>query len=123
MLCDKRMPAGLKDRVYRMVVRPAVLCGFECWPIKKTQVQRLMVAEMITLRWMCGYMRIDRIRIWEIRNLVKVAPIEDKMRETRLRWFGLVKRRSVNAQVSRCEMNNIPACKRGMDDQRIVLTR
>ena len=36
----------MKGKVYRMVVRPAVLYGSECWPLKKTQVQRLMVAEM-----------------------------------------------------------------------------
>ena len=46
MLCDKRVPLGLKGKVYRMVVRPAVLYGSECWPLKKTQVQRLTVAEM-----------------------------------------------------------------------------
>jgi len=68
-----------------MVVRPAVLYGSECWSLKKTQVQRLMVAEMSMVRWMCGFTRIDRIRIGVIRNLSKIAPIEDKMRELRLR--------------------------------------
>ena len=38
VLCDKRMPVGLKGKVYRMVVRPAVMYGAECWPIKKAQV-------------------------------------------------------------------------------------
>ena len=85
MLCDKRMPVGLKDKVYHMVVRPAVLYGSECWPIKKTQVQRLMVAEMRMIRWMCGYTRMDRISDGAIKDLVKVAPVEDKIRETRLR--------------------------------------
>jgi len=32
-----------------------------------------------------------------------VAPLEDKLRETRLRWFGHVKRRSVDTPVRRCE--------------------
>jgi len=95
-----------------MVVRPAVLYGSECWPIKKIQVQRLMVAEMRMLRWMCVYTRINRIRNGVIRDLVKVAPIEDKVRESRLRWFGHVQR-SVNAPVRRCERINIPAGKRG----------
>jgi len=44
-----------------------------------------MVAEMMMIRWMCGYMRMDRIRNKVIRDLVKVTPIEDKMRETRLK--------------------------------------
>ena len=86
---------GLKGKVYRMVVRPAVLYGSECWPPKKTQVQLLMVAEMRMVRWMCGFTRLDRIRNGKIRGLDEVAPIEEKMRESRLRWFGHVKRRSV----------------------------
>ena len=50
VLCDKRMPVGLKGKVYHMVVIPAVLYGAKCWPIKKTHVQRLMVAEMRMIR-------------------------------------------------------------------------
>ena len=61
---------------------------------------------------MCGYTRMDKISNGVIRDLVKVAPIEDKMRETRLRWFGHVKR-SVDAPVRRCEMINISKGKRG----------
>ena len=80
MFCDKRMPIRLKGEVYRTVVRPAILYGSECWPIKKTQVQRLRDVEMRKIRWMCGYTRMDRIRNEVIRDLVKVAPIEDKMR-------------------------------------------
>jgi len=96
-----------------MVVRPAVLYGSDCWPLKKTQVQRLTVAEMRLINWMSGYTRIDRIRNGVIRDLVKVAPIGDKIRETRLRWFGHVKRRSVNAPMRRCARINIPEGKRG----------
>ena len=111
MLCDKRVSLGLKDKVYRMVVRPTVLYGSECCPLKKMQVQRLTVVEMRMIRWMCGYTRIDRIRNRVIRDLVKVAPIGDKVRQIRLQWFGHVKR-SVDAPVRGCEMINIPEGKR-----------
>ena len=74
MLCDKRVPTGLKGKVYRMVVRPAILYGSECWPLKKMQVQRLMVAEMRMVRWMCGFTRLDRIRNGVIRGLAEVPP-------------------------------------------------
>jgi len=50
--------------------------------------------------WICGYTRLDRIRNMVIRE-VGVAPIEEKMRESRLRWFGYVRRRSANELVRR----------------------
>ena len=77
-----------------MVVRPALLYRAECWLTKKTQVQRLMVAGMRMIRWMCGYTRLYRIRNVVIRERVGVTLLEDKLRETRLRWFGHVMRRS-----------------------------
>ena len=70
-----------------------------------------MVAEIRMIRWICGYMRMDRIRNGVIRDTFKVAPIKDKMRETRLRWFGHVKR-SMDAPVRICERINIPKDKK-----------
>jgi len=61
---------------------------------------------------MCSFTRVDRIRNGVIKDLAKVVPIEDKIRETRLQWFDHVKRRSVDASVRRCEMINIPGGKR-----------
>jgi len=40
------MPVGLKDKVYHMIIRLTALYGSECWSFKKTQVQKLTVAEM-----------------------------------------------------------------------------
>jgi len=62
---------------------------------------------------MCGFTRLDRTRNGVIRDLAKVAPIEEKMRESRLRWFGHVKRKSVGAPVRRWEMIDAPGSKRG----------
>ena len=62
---------------------------------------------------MCEYMRSDRIRNKVIREKVEVALIEDKMRETRLRWFGHIKRRSENRPVRKCERINLRECRRG----------
>ena len=77
-----------------------------------------MVAEMRMIRWMCGFTRLDRIRNEVMRSLAEVAPIEEKLRETRLRWFGHVKRRSVAAPVRRCEMIVSPVERDGGIDQR-----
>ena len=61
------------------------------------------VAEMRMIRWMCGHTRSDRIRNGVIRGKIGVASIEDKIREIRLRWFGHIRRRSMDAPVRRCE--------------------
>ena len=107
VLCDKKIPFRLKGRVYRMVVRLTLLYGTECWPLKKNWVQRLMVAEMRMIRWMCGYTRLDRIRNVVIREHVGVAPLEEKLRETILGWFGHIKRKSLDAPVRSGEAINL----------------
>ena len=53
------------------------------------------------------------IRNEEIRGKVGVAPIGDKMRENRLRWFGYVRRRPTEAPVKRCESMEIASSRRG----------
>ena len=54
-----------------MVVRPALLYGAECWPVKKSHVQRMRVAEMRMICWMCGHTRLDKIRNEVIRGKSK----------------------------------------------------
>jgi len=44
---------------------------------------------------------LDKIRTIVIREKVGVAPIEDKMRETMLKWFIHVKRRTKDATLRR----------------------
>ncbi|KAM3199064.1 hypothetical protein P3L10_034216 [Capsicum annuum] len=103
VLCDKKVPPKLKGKFYRVVVRPALLYGAECWPVKNSHIQKMKVAEMRMLRWMCGLTRGDRVRNETIREKVGVTSVECKMREARLRWFGHVKRRGMDAPVRRCE--------------------
>ncbi|KAF3647890.1 putative cadmium/zinc-transporting ATPase HMA2-like [Capsicum annuum] len=113
VLCDKKVPPKLKGKFYRVVVRPALLYGAECWPVKNSHTQRMKVAEMRMLRWMCGLTRRDRARNETIREKVGVTSVECKMREARLRWFGHVKRRSMDAPVRRCERLALDGFRRG----------
>ena len=103
VLCDKKIPLKLMGRVYRSVVRPTLLYGAECWPTKRSHLQWMKVAEMRMLRWICGHLILDKIRNEVIRDKIGVASIEDKIRETCLRWFGHIRRRSLDAQVRRCD--------------------
>ncbi|KAH0760290.1 hypothetical protein KY290_023783 [Solanum tuberosum] len=103
----------IKKMFYRVVVRPALLYGAECWPVKNAHVQKMHVAEMRMLRWMCGNTRSDKIRNEVIREKVGVASVVDKLRKARLRWFGHVKRRSADAPVRRCEVLVVEGTWRG----------
>ncbi|AQL05851.1 Retrovirus-related Pol polyprotein LINE-1 [Zea mays] len=99
VLCDPRVPHKLKGKFYRTIIRPAMLYGAECWPTKRRHVQQLSVAEMRMLRWICGHTRRDRVRNDDIRERVGVAPIEEKLMQHRLRWFGHIQRRPEEAPV------------------------
>ncbi|KAF3628949.1 putative prolyl 4-hydroxylase 3 [Capsicum annuum] len=103
ILCDKKVPLKLKGKFYRVAVRPAMLYGVECWSVKTSHIQKLKVAEMRMLRWMCGLTRADRVRNEIIRKKVGVVSVEEKMREVRFRWFGHVMMRGSDAPVRRCE--------------------
>ncbi|KAM7490942.1 hypothetical protein LguiA_033863 [Lonicera macranthoides] len=103
VLCDKKVPLKLKGKFYRTAVRPAMLYGTECWAVKSQHENKLSVAEMRMLRWMSGKTRKDKIRNVTIREGVGVAPITEKMVESRLRWFGHVWRRPVDAMVRRVD--------------------
>ncbi|KAF3652458.1 putative midasin-like isoform X7 [Capsicum annuum] len=103
----------LKGKFYRVAVRPTMLYGAKCWPVKNSHIQKLKVAEVRMLRWMCGLNRGDRVRNETIREKVGVASVEDKMREVRLRWFGHVIRRGTNAPVRRCEKLALDGFRRG----------
>ncbi|KAL5134644.1 hypothetical protein HKD37_03G007756 [Glycine soja] len=103
VLCDAKVLIKLKGKFYRTAVRPAILYGTECWAVKSQHENKVGVAEMRMLRWMCGKTRQDKIRNEAIRERVGVAPIVEKMVENRLRWFGHVERRPVDSVVRRVD--------------------
>ena len=62
-------------------------------------MQQLSVTEMGMLRWICGHTRMDRVRNDDIWDRLGIAPIEEKLIQHRLRWFGHVQRRPPEAPV------------------------
>ncbi|KAK3570621.1 hypothetical protein QTP86_023816, partial [Hemibagrus guttatus] len=93
VLCDRKISARIKGKVYRTVVRPAMLYGLETVSLRKRQESELEVAELKMLRFSLGVTRLDRIRNEYIRGTAHVGCLGDKVREARLRWFGHVQRR------------------------------
>ncbi|KAK3553593.1 hypothetical protein QTP70_005766 [Hemibagrus guttatus] len=93
VLCDRKISARIKEKVYKTVVRPAMLYGLETVSLRKRQESEVEVAELKMLRFSLGVTRLDRIRNEYIRGTAHVGRLGDKVRETRLRWFGHVQRR------------------------------
>ena len=46
VICDRRLPARKKEKVYSSVVRPAMVYGLETVAVTKKQVKEIKVAEM-----------------------------------------------------------------------------
>ncbi|KAI5628101.1 hypothetical protein C0J50_8339 [Silurus asotus] len=87
VVCDSRVSAKIKGKMYRSVVRPEMLYGLETVALSKRQEVELEVAELKML---------DKIRNEFIRGTAHVGCFGDKVREARLRWFGHVQRRDMN---------------------------
>ncbi|KAK3517308.1 hypothetical protein QTP70_002953 [Hemibagrus guttatus] len=109
VLCDRKISARIKGKVYRTVVRPAMLYGLETVSMRKRQESELEVAELKMLRFSLGVTRLDRIRNEYIRGTAHVGRLGDKVREARLRWFGHVQRRDKgkNSKKNRIHDNEI----------------
>jgi hypothetical protein len=68
VLCDKKVPNKLKDKFYRTAIRPTMMYDAECWATKGQHIQKISVAEMRMLRWICGHTRKDKIINDDIRD-------------------------------------------------------
>jgi hypothetical protein len=75
----KKLLNKLKDKFYRTVFRSAMMCGVECWGIKGQHIQKMSIAEIRMLCWICGYTTRDRIRNDDIQKKLGVAPIKKKL--------------------------------------------
>ncbi|KAK3521277.1 hypothetical protein QTP70_003124 [Hemibagrus guttatus] len=102
VLCDQKISARIKGKVYRTVVRPAMLYGLETVSLRKRQESELEVAELKMLRFSLGVTRLDRIRNEYIRGTAHVGRLGDKVMEARLRWFGHVQRRESDYPYAKC---------------------
>jgi hypothetical protein len=98
-VCNPRVSLKLKVKFYRIAIRPVMLYRAKYWPSKRRHVQQLSVAEMHMVRWICGHIRIDRVRNDDMRERLGVAPVEEKLMQHRLRWFEYIQRRPVDAQI------------------------
>ena len=93
VLCDRKLSARVKGKMYKSVVRPAMLYGMETVAVTERRVGKMEVAELKMVRWVLGVTRKDKIRKEYVRGTAKITKLGDKLRNARLGWYGHVKRR------------------------------
>ena len=59
VICNRRLPARVKGKVYSSVVRPAMVYGLDTVAVTKKQVEEMEVAVMKMLRFAMGVTRLE----------------------------------------------------------------
>ena len=75
------------------------------------------MSELRILRWITGKTQKDMISNEEIRLKIRVAPIDEKMRESCLKWFGHVQKRVINTLMRKSELIQVEKQKKLEEDQ------
>ena len=119
VLCDKKVPTPVKGRLYKTMVRPAMLYGMEAVAVTKRQEKQMEVAEMRMLSFPMGLTRKDKVRNEVVRERMGVGELSGKLRETRMRWYGHVTRRDDEYVGKRVQRLRIGKRKRGRPKRRI----
>ena len=57
VLCNRKLLARVKCKMYKSVVRPAMLYGMETVAVTERQVGKMEVAELKMVRWALGVTR------------------------------------------------------------------
>ena len=89
---EKCILTQVKTSIYITILKPILTYGTECWSLTMKTSSRLQAAEMKVLRTIRGVTRMDRLRNEQIRSDLSVKPLLIEIEESRLRWYGHIKR-------------------------------
>ena len=96
VMCDRKIPVELKDKLFKTIIRPAMTYGSECWAVAKKDENKFNSGEMRMLRWARGKTRLDHIRYEDIRKEAHVKPVATFLEKKILKWVGHCLRRERN---------------------------
>ena len=121
VLCDRKLSAKVKGKMYKSVVRPTMLYGMETVAVTEKQIGKMEVAELKMVRWALGVTRKDKIRNEYMRGAAKIAKLGDKLRNAKLRRYGHVKKREEDYLGKRMMEMAVPGRrKRGRPRRRLM---
>jgi hypothetical protein len=98
-LCDK----NVKIKIYKIIILPVVLYGYETWSVTLKEEYRLNVFENRVLRRIFGSKRDKMIGGWrklyneELHNLYSLLNIIRMIKSRRMRWACSTNREKRNA--------------------------
>jgi hypothetical protein len=70
---------------------------------------------MRMLRWICGHTRRDRVQNDDIHERLGVTPVEEKLVQHRLRWFGPMQQKPAKAPIRNGVIRRTNNKKRGRE--------
>ena len=89
VICDKKVPVKLTNKLYKTVIGPTLIYGSECWALHRAVQQRMHTTDMKMLRWIQGKHGKTE---WEMKSSVAMQwPIQSPhyITQKRLSWYVL----------------------------------
>ena len=87
------MPKKVKRIIHLGILRPILLYGSETWNINKTNLSKIVAADMKVIRLINQVTKMDKIRNIELYKWSRITPIATKIKNSQIQWFGHVRRR------------------------------
>ena len=89
VVCDRKLSAKAKGKMYQSVVRPAMLYGMETVAMTEKQVGKMEVAELKMVKWALGVTTKDKIKNEYVSGTEKIAKLGDKVKVYLFCYIGL----------------------------------
>ena len=79
VLCDKKLSAKVKGKMYKSIFRPTMLYRMESMAVTERQIGKMEVVELKIMRWAMEVTRKDNIRNEYMRETAKIAKVGNKL--------------------------------------------